>query len=121
MKKKLTNASPKDVIGSGFAGYLTAPYQALVDNLGKPHDRTQEGPWRSGDGKTKAEWAFKVKTKKGAAIITIYDYKDPRPVQEVDLWHIGSKGQIDVEKFLNQHFPRYKVEIEEAKKTKLTN
>lgn len=116
-KIRLIKASPKEVIGSGFAGYLKARYQDLVDNLGKPHDRTEDGKWQSMDGKVKVEWAFKIKGKKKPTIITIYDYKDNRPVEEITDWHVGSKGDTaPIEKFFKQ-FPGKPMEIVK----KLTN
>ena len=115
-QKTLIKASLKDIVGSSFAGYLNVSYKTLVDNLGEPHDTTKEGEWQSGDGKTKAEWAFKVNNrKKGAAVITIYDYKDPRPAEKIDLWHVGSKGRADVEQFLNERFPKQSIEIGQKK------
>ncbi len=99
----LTKAKPKEVIGSGFAGYLRVAYRDLFAKLGKPNDRTKEGPWRSGDGKTRAEWAFKFGTKKRSAVITIYDYKEKQPIENVTLWHVGLKGdQTAVHGFLNR-------------------
>ncbi|HLD70497.1 MAG TPA: hypothetical protein VI937_01275 [Negativicutes bacterium] len=116
MTKKLIKARPEEVIGSSFAGYLTVTYQLLVEYLGQPNDRTKEGEWRSGDHKVKAEWAFKTANKKNAPVITIYDYKDPRPIESIDLWHIGSKGKVNIEKFLADRFPKLNIKIDLRKK-----
>lgn len=89
---RLVKAKPKEVIGSGFAGYLRIPYRDLVQKLGEPNDRAKEGKWESSDKKVRVEWAFKFGTKKRSAVITIYDYKEDRPVEELALWHVGSKG-----------------------------
>lgn len=92
----LTKAKPKEVIGSSFAGYLHIAYRDLVQKLGEPNDRTAEGKWESSDQKVRAEWAFKFGTKKRSAIITIYDYKENLPIEEIILWHVGSKGNKTV-------------------------
>lgn len=86
-------ASQKDTFHSGFHGYLHISYQELVDKLGAPHDRTQEGEWKCGDEKVRAEWAFKSTNKKRPCVLTIYDYKEyHRPIHEVNQWHVGIKG-----------------------------
>ena len=91
VKKVFVKATPKDINGTGFAGYLQVSYEALFNSFSFPNDRTREDEWRSGDQKTRIEWAFKKKGKK-PTVITIYDYKDPRPFEDVDLWHVGIKG-----------------------------
>ncbi|MDE2001760.1 MAG: hypothetical protein KGJ13_03655 [Patescibacteria group bacterium] len=83
-----TKAKKSELRGTSFNGYLRASYADLVGLLEKPHDRTKEGSWESSDKKVRAEWAFKF----GPTVITIYDYKDPRPIEAVDIWHVGSKG-----------------------------
>ena len=91
--KKLIKAKPKEVRGSGFTGYLRASYADLVEKLGEPNDCTKEGPWKSGDQKVRAEWAFKIGGAKNPGAITIYEYKEQQPIEDVTLWHIGSKGK----------------------------
>ncbi len=91
MKKGFIKAEPKDVYGSSFVGYLQVSYQGLLDSFSFPNDRTRDDEWRSGDQKTRVEWAFKTKGKK-PTVITIYDYKDPRPLEDIDMWHVGLKG-----------------------------
>lgn len=90
--KKFIEATRKDVIGSGFTGYLMTTYEHLVECLGEPHDATKEGEWRSGDWKVRAEWAFKIRGKE-LTVITVYDYKEVIPVDKVTTWHVGSKGE----------------------------
>ena len=109
--KKLIKANPKEVIGSSFAGYLQATYKFLVENFGEPNDRVKDGEWQSFDHKVKAEWAFKLSKKKNAPIITIYDYKDPRSVENIDLWHVGRKGDINTDQFLADHLPRLNIKL----------
>lgn len=94
MKSKIrfVPASHKDINHSSFHGYLHISYPELVDKLGMPNDRTKEGEWRSGDEKTRVEWAFKSTHEKRPMVLTIYDYKEPRPVNEVNQWHVGIKG-----------------------------
>ena len=100
--KKLTEARPKDRIGSGFTGYLMTTYERLVGCLGEPHDTTEEGPWRSRDQKTRVEWAFKIKGKE-LTVITIYDYKEIIPVDKVVTWHVGSMGEPEhIERFFKE-------------------
>ena len=89
---KFKPATNRDTIHSSFHGYLHISYQELVDKLGIPHDRTQEGEWRSSDEKTRVEWAFKSTNKKRPMVLTIYDYKEYRPIHEVNQWHVGIKG-----------------------------
>lgn len=90
-------ANPKDVIGSGGRGTMCADYETLVQAFGKPHDRTKEGPWQSGDGKVRAEWAFKTYTDGKRIVLTIYDYKDyNKPVEKITEWSIGLKGDIQI-------------------------
>jgi len=87
MQKGFVKAEPKDINGSSFVGYLIAPYQEFVNLLGEPNDRTKEGEWKSGDGKVREERSFKTLHKR-PAVITIYDYKEIQPVQNVILWHL---------------------------------
>lgn len=88
---KFISATPKDINGSSFDGYLLMPYEHLVSRLGEPHDRIKEGPWKSGDNKVRVEWAFKSRHRK-PTVITIYEYKEIVPVEEVQVWHVGIKG-----------------------------
>jgi hypothetical protein len=89
---KFKPASSKDIIHSSFHGYLHISYQELVDKLGIPNDRTKDDEWSSLDGKTRVEWAFKSIDKKRPMVLTIYDYKEYRPVNRVNQWHVGIKG-----------------------------
>ena len=99
---KFIQAKSKDVIGSSFAGCLVTTYEQLIEHLGIPHDRTQEGPWQSKDGKVWVEWAFKSRGKK-PTVITVYDYKEVIPVDDVKIWHVGMKGDGHVvERFFKE-------------------
>lgn len=94
---KFVKARRADVKGSGGRGTMLADYATLVKAFGKPHDCTKEGPWRSGDNKVRAEWAFKAWHEGKLIILTIYDYKEyDRPVEQVTRWSIGLKGDIQV-------------------------
>ncbi len=94
---KFVKARRADVKGSGGRGQMMADYETMVQAFGKPHDCTKEGPWRSGDGKVRAEWAFKAIHKGKMIILTIYDYKEYlKPVEQVTEWSIGLKGDINV-------------------------
>jgi hypothetical protein len=98
-KLQFKPATFKDTFKTGFHGYLNISYQELVDKLGEPHDRTKEGEWQSLDQKVRVEWAFKSKNKKYGTVLTIYDYKEYRPITEVNQWHVGIKGdahQVDL-------------------------
>ncbi len=102
MKKAFVKANAKDINHTSFVGYLQVSYQGLLDSFSFPNDRTQDDEWRSGDQKTRVEWAFKTKGKK-PTVITIYDYKDPRPLEDIDMWHVGLKGdQKKVEAFFRE-------------------
>ena len=89
-------AKPKDMNGSGGRGTMTASFDTLVQAFGKPHDRTKEGPWHSGDNKVKAEWAFKAIGAEKPLVVTIYDYKRKEPVEQVTEWSIGLRGDIQI-------------------------
>lgn len=93
MGNRFVKATCKDTIGSSFTGYLVGPYHELVHKLGRPHDCTQKGEWLSVDGKVRTEWVFRTTARRRRAVITIYDYKEVQPVQNVVLWHIGLKGE----------------------------
>ncbi len=90
---KFIKAEPKDITGSSFNGYIETTYDRLVSCLGEPNDRVTDEKWKSGDGKVRVEWTFKTKHKK-PTVITIYDYKEIIPVNEVTMWHFGSKGDV---------------------------
>lgn len=99
-KSRFKPASSKEVIGSSFHGYLHVSYNELLEKLGEPHNCTQLGEWKSQDEKVRAEWAFKSIHRKRRMTLTIYDYKEyRRPIQDVNQWHVGIKGdahQVDL-------------------------
>lgn len=100
--KDYVKATPKDINGTSFAGYLQCEYEVLFDSFSFPNDRTRDDEWRSADQKTRFEWAFKTKGKK-PTVITIYDYKDPAPLQHIDMWHVGFKGdERELDKFFRK-------------------
>ena len=83
--------------GSGGRGTMLADYNTLVKAFGEPHDCTKEGPWRSGDNKVKAEWAFKALHQGKLIVLTIYDYKEyNKTPEQVTEWSIGLKGDIQI-------------------------
>ena len=103
MRNRFIKAEPKDIEHSSFTGYLQASYKDLVDCFGEPNDRTKDGPWQSFDWKIRAEWSFKSTARRDRAVITIYDYKEIQPVEEVTLWHVGLKGSAKrLKEFLKQ-------------------
>ena len=91
MKNQLIKATPKDIIGSSFVGYLQGDYDLMFSYFSFPNDRTRNDEWESKDLKTRFDWAFKTKGKK-PTVITIYDYKDHRSIEGIDMWHVGCKG-----------------------------
>ena len=100
--KEFVKAGPKDVNHTSFVGYLQCDYELLFNSFSFPNDRTRDDEWRSSDQKTRFEWAFKIKGKK-PTVITIYDYKDPRPLEDIDMWHVGLKGdQKELEAFFSE-------------------
>jgi len=91
MKMAFTKATPKDINGTGFAGYLQVSYELslipsafLTIALGKDEMEI----WRS---KNSDRVGVQTKNKR-PTVIRIYDYKDPRPFEDIDLWHVGIKG-----------------------------
>ena len=93
-KHRFITANPKNVNGTSGHGYMTISYGKLYKVFGRPHDCTVEGPWRSGDQKTRAEWAFKSTSKSNPTVLTIYDYKNKELVKQVTNWHVGAKGDL---------------------------
>ena len=93
---EFVKARPRDVHGSCGKGTMIATYETLVQAFGKPHDRTKEGSWRSGDGKVRAEWAFKAVGTDKPLVLTIYDYKRKEPIEKVGEWSIGLRGDVQI-------------------------
>ena len=101
--KNYIKATPKDIIGTSFVGYLPCDYELLFTSFSFPNDRTRDDEWKSLDGKTRFEWAFKTKGKK-PTVITIYDYKDTNPLEHIGMWHIGLKGDDKIlKRFFNEN------------------
>ena len=67
--------------GSSFSGLIIdEDVDAILDKLGKPTEINKD--------KTQLEWQFSD----GEKIITIYDYKENKPIYQIHTWHIGSKN-----------------------------
>jgi len=66
---------------------ITATPQQLITILGEPNNN-------SGDGKVNMEW---VCENNDGALITIYDWKENRPINNNEdiKWHIGGRGIKD--------------------------
>ncbi len=88
---KFVKASVRDRNGTGGKGYIKTTFSQLCEKFGFPNDCTKDGgAWYSGDGKVRYEWAFK--SKDGRVIVTIYDYKEKCPPEEITEWRVGGKG-----------------------------
>ena len=86
--EKLIKANYIITDGSSFSGvYLIVGLTKLIELLGKP---TTIG---SSDDKTQLQWTFYDKT--GDTVITIYDYREDKPIHKINEWHIGSKNISD--------------------------
>lgn len=98
----MKRAQLKQVMGTSKKGTLQANYEEMKEAFGEPHETTP-----SEDGKVRVEWAFETED---GTIITIYDWKEERPVEKVTEWNIGGKGDREKitkeieEKFLNANF-----------------
>lgn len=106
--KEFVKAQAKDMNGTSFVGYLQADYEHMFALFSFPNDRTRDDEWRSSDQKTRFEWAFKIKGK-NPTVITIYDYKDPRPLEDIDMWPVGYKGDS---KELEQFFKKQRLYLQ---------
>ena len=71
----------QSVTGTHYLTQVTATYKQMVEILGEPN--------REAGDKTQAEWNFEVGV--GGFIVTIYDYKEDKPKEQVTDWHIGGK------------------------------
>jgi len=85
MKTTISKITRKDVSGTYLQGYLYASYKELVKVFGEPNYG------RSPDGKIQVEWCLKIND----TIVTIYDYKENVPPEEVTEWHIGGNSRDD--------------------------
>lgn len=64
------------------------------------------------DGKTRVEWRVKTRGKQ-PTMITIYDYKDVPPVEQLDAFRIGGKGNPAlIAEFLKKHFREDQIELD---------
>lgn len=104
-KTTFIKATSKDTIGTSGKGYLHASYSEIVAALGEP-----ERP-NYGDGKTRIEWWFKTSGKR-PTIVTIYDYKDVLPVEQLDTFHVGGEGDPTlIAEFLKRQFREEQIEL----------
>ncbi len=108
---RFVKATSRDRIGTGGRGSIKTTFNQLCDRFGLPHDCTKDGEsWYSGDGKVRYEWAFK--SLDGRTIVTIYDYKEKRPVEEIKEWRIGGKGNSEkIKSFFTAFYPCDQLEI----------
>ena len=91
MKFKVKPATRKATDGSSRIGTIHASFEELKRLFGEPHDRTQEGRWKSADGKVRVEWAFLIKGK-ADMLFTIYDYRSKYPLDQIKQWSLGGKN-----------------------------
>ena len=79
--------------GTSFSGIvLRMDLQQLIDVFGSP------SIIGSGDGKTQLTWIF-IKAHK---VVTIYDYKEEKNINNIVNWHVGCKDDLDVIEFLKE-------------------
>ena len=78
--------SNQNVIGSSASGLvLHTKLKVLLNLFGKP---TKIG---SGDNKVQLEWQF-IGNNDNSIVVTIYDYKEEKPLHRIEEWQIGSKN-----------------------------
>ena len=68
---------------------IQASLSAMLDKLGQP---SYVG---SGDNKAQLDWTFYSENKN--RVITIYDYKENKPIHKITEWNIGSKNLTEDE------------------------
>ena len=90
-KFKVKPATRKATYGSGRIGTIHASFEELKRFFGEPHNCTQDGKWRSADGKVRVEWAFLIMGK-ADMVFTIYDYKSRHPLDQIKQWNLGGKN-----------------------------
>lgn len=74
-----------DPTGTSKVGDLCASFAQLVEKFGYPQNVD------SWDKKSRVEWVFLD----GDRVITIYDWKESCPVEEVEIWSIGGRSTRD--------------------------
>lgn len=86
-----------NVGGTHLQGYITIPYDAIVNKLGNPQE---------GCDKTQAEWTIEIESNEKSVVANLYDYKEYRSVEQVTEWHIGGFNQ-DALKLIQCIFPNH--------------
>lgn len=85
--KKLNKVNYDITDGSSFAGfYLNVSVNKLLDILGDP---TTIG---SRDDKVQLQWVYYNPKVGSEQVITIYDYREDKPISKIKQWHIGAKN-----------------------------
>lgn len=109
-----TLAFPSEINGTGRVGTLFATYETIINRFGIAHSMIPTNGYKNwkfeSDGKVRFEWAFKSVDKK--AVITIHDYKNSEPADQITEWSIGGKGDKElIIKFFKQYFDENEFEI----------
>jgi hypothetical protein len=104
-KRKFRRATKKEINGTSRIGTVIESFEQIKKILGEPHDATVEGEWHSRDKKIRVIWALVSNTNK-KDVITIYDYKNDKPLDKIERWSLGGniKGSNlrDIAIYLNQ-------------------
>jgi hypothetical protein len=79
---KLKLGKSDDASGTSLQGTIEVDFDTLVKLYGQPT--------RHEDSKVQAEWVLRAPD---ATVVTIYDYKEKVPAEEVTDWHIGGRSQ----------------------------
>lgn len=87
MKVLLTQANRDLANGTSLRGYVKTTFATLVALFGEPDVH-------NGDGKVRVSWTLSPVGEK--VPVTIYDWKDPTPVEKVTDWHIGGKSPLAI-------------------------
>lgn len=83
--KKVNDSDRGNKISCGTGAmsfYIRGKIEKIIESFGNP---TVIG---SSDNKVQATWVF---TGKSGEVFTIYDYKENRSLNEIELWHVGGK------------------------------
>lgn len=97
MRKLNIKEAEDEIVGSGKKASLIVDAQTLMKVFGEPE-------YAIGWEKVKYMWAFQHPLNK--SVITIYDYKEPKDLDRITRWSVGSKGLLEAEviQFINQQF-----------------
>ena len=72
-------------------GVLFTSFDRLVERLGAPMYLASE------DGRIRCEWILSV----NGNMVTVYDWKEVVPVEQVSTWHVGGTNVDDYDAVLN--------------------